>query len=487
MLASAGGALGLLLAWNLISLFGSLTPDRFTVEAAFDARVVGFTTLVCLVTGLLIGLAPVRQALRVDVLSALAGGYRDTGRHRRWLRHWVIVPQVALSLLLLLVSGVHVRALRDVEEAPLGYDRASSTVVNVGRDAPDRSDPRTKPRSDAERAVESQRVYRTLYESVRSIGGMTAGFITTLPLRSSSQSDVAYTEASHAAGRPEDVPVLRVGVSAGAFDGLGMRILAGRDFDDRDTRQVRAVALVAESVARRLWPGQNPIGQKVGALSPQQSTPKTDWYEVVGVVNDTAAVLAAPGDPARLYTPLSQAWMPSAGTLAVRGALSQETLTTLRSKVSGVDPYMSVTQVRPMGAVIDELLYPRRLAAAILVASGLVGLGLACIGLYGVVSFSVARRRRELGIRATLGARPGDLVRLILNEGGRMSAFGSVIGLAGGIAALRYTAHLAGGVPATDALVFIVVPLTIGAVILLASYLPARRAGRVDPVETLRE
>jgi ABC-type antimicrobial peptide transport system permease subunit len=140
-----------------------------------------------------------------------------------------------------------------------------------------------------------------------------------------------------------------------------------------------------------------------------------------------------------------------------------------------------------MKAYVDELLYPRRLAAAILGVSGLVGLGLACVGLYGVVSFSVARRLRELGIRATLGARPGDLVRLVLGEGGRMAAIGAVIGLAGGIAALRYTAHMAEGIPSTDWFVFAIVPIALAIVVLLACYLPARRAGRVDPIQTLRE
>jgi ABC-type antimicrobial peptide transport system permease subunit len=155
--------------------------------------------------------------------------------------------------------------------------------------------------------------------------------------------------------------------------------------------------------------------------------------------------------------------------------------------VGGIDPFTAATEVRPMNAYVDELLYPRRLAAAILGLSGFVGLGLACIGLYGVVSFSVARRLRELGIRATLGARPGDLVRLVLEEGGRMAAIGAIIGFTGGVMALRYTAHMADGLPTADWLVFTLVPTALALVILIACYLPARRAGRVDPIQTLRE
>jgi hypothetical protein len=321
----------------------------------------------------------------------------------------------------------------------------------------------------------------------RNVAGLDAGFISTLPVLATGYPDFATTEAADAAGRPQDLPVERVQVSPGTFRTLSMRIIAGRDFDDRDTRQVRAVTVVSESVARRLWPEQNPVGQRVGAMSPTQTNAKVDWYEVIGVVSDTTAVLATPQDPGRMYTSLGQAWRPWAWNLVLRGSSGPAALIDLRSAVAGVDPFTSVTQVRPMKAYVDELLYPRRLAASILAVSGLVGLGLACIGLYGVVSFSVARRLRELGIRATLGARPGDLVRLVLSEGGRMAVIGGVIGLAGGIAALRYTAHLADGIPTTDSLVFASVPAALGAVIMLACYLPARRAGLVDPVETLRE
>ncbi|MCR4374721.1 MAG: ADOP family duplicated permease [Acidobacteria bacterium] len=485
LLTTAGGSLGLLLAWNLVNLFTTLTPDSFTIDAGFDVRVVAFAALVCLGTGLLIGLAPARHALKLDVLSALSGGYRDSGRHRDRLRQWVVVPQVALSLILLVVTGVHVRSLRQVENAPLGFERDQAVVLTLSRTTPE-DEPFAKRRPDREIAEEYQALYRTLYNTITATPGLHAGLITALPTGSTSNPDIATSEMSHAAGRSDDLPIQRIDVSPGAFEALGMRVLDGRDFDARDTRQLRSVAIVSQSVARRLWPERRAVGQRIAALSPQQTNAKLDWYEVVGVVNDTSAVLAKPTDPARIYTTLGQGWQPWAWNLVVRGA-GPDAITAMRSAVGGVDPFSSVTQVRPLKAYVDELLYPRRLAAAILGVSGCVGLGLACIGLYGVVSFSVARRLRELGIRATLGAQPGDLVRLVLSEGGRMAGIGSVIGLVGGIAALRYTAHLADGVPATDALVFIVVPLTIGAVILLACYLPARRAGRVDPVETLRE
>ena len=485
LLTSAGGLLGLLLAWNLVSLFMSLTPNNFTVDAAFDVRVVAFAAAVCLVTGILIGLAPVRQALKVDVLSALAGGYRDSGQTRRRLRHWVVVPQVALSLLLLVVTGVHVRSLRQLEDAPLGYRPDQATVLSLSRTTPE-DEPWSKRRPDAEIAAEYQALYLSLHNVLAAMPGLHAGLTSSLPTWATSQPDVATSDSAYAAGRPDDFPVQVVEVSPGAFDALGMRILDGRDFDDRDTRRVRGVAIVSLAVGRRLWPNRPAVGQRIARLSPQQSNAKLEWYEVIGVVNDTQAVLSKPTDPPRMYTSLGQDWRPWAWHLVVRGA-GPETITAVRATVGGIDPFTAATQVRPMKAYVDELLYPRRLAATILGVSGLVGLGLACIGLYGVVSFSVARRLRELGIRATLGARPADLVRLVLEEGGRMAAIGAVIGLAGGVIALRYTAHIADGIPSTDWLVFAIVPTALALVVLVACYLPARRAGRVDPVETLRQ
>lgn len=484
-LASAGGALGLVIAWNLVTLFTQLTPDRFGMEAAFDLRVVAFTALVCLTAGLAIGLAPVRQALKVDVLAALAGGYRDSGRYQRRLQHWVVVPQVALSLLLLLVTGVHVRSLRQLEDLPLGYEPDQATVLSMSRNTPEDQNRYVRRRPDAEIALEYQAVYRSLRNVLASEPGLHAGLINYLPTWAS-PPDLATTERSQAAGAPDDVPVQQVAVSPGTFDALGMRIIAGRDFDDRDTRQVRGVAVVSESISRRLWPNQQAIGQRLATFSPQQSAPKLEWYEVIGVVNDTSAVLPKPNDPGRMYTSLGQAWRPWAWSLVVRGA-GPDAITQLRASVGSVDPFTAATRVRPLSSYVDELLYPRRMAAAILGVSGLMGLGLACVGLYGVISLSVARRLRELGIRATLGAQPGDLVRLVLREGGRVAIIGSVIGFAGGIAALRYSAHIAKDIPTADWLVFASVPAALATAILIACYLPARRAGRVDPAETLRE
>jgi putative ABC transport system permease protein len=485
LLAFGGGVLGLVLAWNLLGLFNAVTPDRYALGATVDATVAAFIAVVCLGTGVTVGLAPLRQAQRVEVLPALCGSMHQSGTQRRRRRHWVVVPQVALSLVLLIVSGVHVRALRQVEGTPIGYDPDAITVLTLSMDNDDYGERRRPRQSEDAITLEYQTRYRALYNTLRAQAGAQVGLMSEFP-EQVHRSHIAQTARGETPAGSPAVPVQIVTVSPGTFATLGLQIRAGRDFDDSDTRQGRAVAVVSEAAASRLWPGQDAVGQRLGAVQPDREVPKVDWYEVVGVVGNTASVLANPDPPVRVYSSLGQSWRPSASRVLVRSA-NRETVPQVRAAIDASYPRLSVVEVNPMTSYLDELLYPRRMAASILGGSGLIGLGLACIGLYAVVAFSVARRRRELGIRATLGARPGDLVRLVLGEGGRMSAIGSVIGLAGGIAALRYTAHLSQGVPSADILVFALMPAVLAAVVLLACYLPARRAGLIDPVETLRE
>jgi predicted permease len=483
-LSLAGGALGVLLAGNMIGLFTAVTPARYAVDAALDWPVVASAALIAVVVGIIVSLAPIRHALTTNVIAALAGSSAMTTPKRSRLRHWVVLPQLALSLLLLVGAGVHVRSLASIERTTRGYVVEGATVLALQRDAP-RPAPGSRP-SQNEIAAEHQQIYRSMREVLRAAPGMTAGLMTRLPLTSTSSPTLALSETLHAAGDGRGVDIERAAMSPGALPALGLRIVAGRDFDDRDTRQVRAVAVVSERVARQLWPGRSALGERLGAVNPQATDGRVDWYEVVGVVNDTVPVLPRPGDPPRVYTALGQAWQPWSYNLVVGGRPSPEAIAALRSRLDGVDPYTAVTGVQPLSALVDRMLYPRRLAASVLTASGLIGLMLACVGLYGVISFTVTRQMRELGIRAALGARQGDLVAHVLRDGGRVAVIGSVLGVGGALVALRATAHLAEGVPTTDWLVLSLVPLLLSAIVLLACYGPARRAGRVDPVATLK-
>ena len=265
-----------------------------------------------------------------------------------------------------------------------------------------------------------------------------------------------------------------------------MTVLRGRIFDARDRKGAPPTAIVCERLAQWLWPGQNPIGQYVGRHWPD--TPlEPEWLEVVGVVNEVQPPLSeGAGNPA-LYTPLDQAAMPYARSLVVR---SQDTPgnveRTIRQAIVDSDDFVEIHRSGTVGNAIASMRYPRRMAVGILSLSGIMGLLLASMGIYGVVSYSVAQRLREIGIRAALGARQAQLIRFVILDGVKVVAIGSAVGVVAAVVAFRLASKLVVALPALDAPTVLIVPVVLASVILAACYVPARRAGRVDPITVLR-
>jgi predicted lysophospholipase L1 biosynthesis ABC-type transport system permease subunit len=217
------------------------------------------------------------------------------------------------------------------------------------------------------------------------------------------------------------------------------------------------------------------------------TTEKSESYEVVGVVGDTRPVLHEAGARPCVYFPLGQEWRPVSANVLVRGAGdSRSLIPAIKETVSGADSFADVARIRTMAQMMGEILYPRRIAAAILAVSGMIALLLATIGVYGVVSYSVAQRTGEIGVRMALGAERRDILRLVLREGGTVAVLGSVAGLALGYAAIRITSSRYLALPQLDIATVLITPLALVAVVLLACYLPARRAGCVEPMEVLR-
>ncbi len=490
LLSLAGGALGLVLASLLLAIYRAVTPSRFVLGASLDWRVVLVTGAVSVGTALVMGLAPALQAIRVDVVSALGGLASGSGRVRARLRHWIVIPQVGLSLVLLLVAGVHVRALMTIESGGFGYDTGDTIVMNVGSWEP--AEPRLPPgsaadalRQQAERQAERARTfYREIFDRVKDIPG--AALADSLPVRSEPSFEAVVTEEAYLAGGQSGTPVLRKTVSPGYFRATGMSLLAGRDFDDRDTRLTPHAAVISESLARALWPTGGAIGRRFAFYDPKKPNQRIDWLHMAGIVNDVDPILRDAHDAAVVYLSLGQEYRPSWYYAVLRGTTPATGVPRLKQAVLGADPYAQAYSARTMRQVVAEILYPRRLAAGLLAASGLVGLLLASIGLYGVVSYSVAQRLREIGIRATLGAQRRDLMLLVIREGGTVALFGSLAGFALAFTALRLTANLVGPLPRTDLVAFTVAPIALGAVILAACYVPARRAAGVDPMDVLR-
>ena len=247
------------------------------------------------------------------------------------------------------------------------------------------------------------------------------------------------------------------------------------------------VAIVSASVAQRLWPGGDPIGRRVTMINafPARDE-KSESYEVVGIAKDVKPVLYEGAQHPFVYFALGQEWRPW-GTIVARGiGDSRELIPSVRNAVTASDPLADVYRAQTMSQLVGQILYPPRIAAAILATSGVLALFLATIGIYGVVSYSVAERTGEIGVRMALGAERGDIVRLVLRDGAWIAAVGSAAGLVLGHAAIRVTSSRFLSLPQLDLAAVVLTPLLLGTVVLFACYLPTRRAGRVDAMEVLR-
>ena len=487
VLSTAGGLVGLFVSWLAVSLYEAYTPSRFVVDVSFDLRILLFTAVVCVGAGLIVGLAPARQALKVNVLAALGGGAGATRSGRRRLRHGIVIPQVALSIVLLVVAGVHVRALLRIETKDLGHRVDDLMVLSVGHWDQARSGFGDRP-DPAKRAERERAFYRAVFERVRTVpGGDGVAMTSSLPVYSSTQPSQVISQGAFLSGGTDAQTAWQASVSMEYFPTMGMTLQGGRDFDDRDVLTSPRVVILSEVLAKRMWPAGNAVGQSLAFYSPGGANTAPEWLEVVGIVNETDPIVQEVGDRPMVYAPLAQNWEPY-GLSIVASAHGDPAplIQQLKSAVSGADSFGEVRSVQSLEQIVGELLYPRRAAAGILVACGLVGLLLASIGLYGVIAFSVAQRLTELGIRSTLGADRRDIIALVLREAATVSAMGAVPGLLLSFVALRLTSSLVGDLPTFDPIAFMVVPaLTLG-VILLASYIPARRAARRDPMAVLR-
>jgi predicted permease len=498
LLALFAAALALVVAQNLLWLFAALTPSRFAIDVPLDWRVLGFALVVCLGTGLLVGLAPALQAAKLNVLEALGAGIVGARESRGRIRRWIVVPQIGFSIVLLLVAGVHVRSLLRIEQVDPGYRTDDTLLLSVGRWEPTTPMGRPNWREAQDREAAAMRLFnRRMLEAVTGLPQVQhAGITVSLPLSLRPMSaglelPAVLTHEAYLAGSAADSAARSVNVSPEFFDAIGMRVLRGRTFDDRDVLYGKRVALVNESLARRLWPSGDAIGRSLAQI-PGNSNQQIEWHEVIGIVNDVRPVLSSAGSGTNdavptMYTSVLQQWRGYAPWLVVSGAGDRAALIRdVKRAVVSSDTFAEVTSVQTLAQAAGEILYPRRLAAGTLAAAGLIGLALASVGLYGLVSFSVSQRLRELGIRATLGATRGDIVSLVLREGFVVAVLGAIAGFGLAMVALRMTVGLIPGLPLVDGLAFTLVPMILALVVLAACYLPARRAARVDPVQVLR-
>ncbi len=485
LLGGAGGALGLLLALWAFAFLGQLVPAgmREMAEPRLDFSVLCFTLLVSLLAGVVFGLAPALQASKTDLNDALkqAGGRGGAGEGRR-LRGAFVVSQVALSLVLLVGAGLLFQTLQRLREQYTELRPESVLTVRTQLAENRYGEP-------ARRAA----FYDEVLSRVRSLPGVVAaGYTTAVPLtRKGGANGLSLEGRDNGAGASWNANHRQV--SPDFFRAMGMALREGRDFDARDDAGAPAVAAVNETMARSFWPGESALGKRFKVGAPDSPVP---WLTIVAVVSDVRQMGADAPVKAEMYVPYRQAaplWKTAPYSfftprdLVVRASVPPPSLVpAVRAAVGEIDAYQPVAGVRTMDEVLGRETAQRSVGVTLLAAFAALALLLSALGIYGVLAFFVVQHTPEIGVRVALGARPLDVLRLVVGRGMKLALAGVGVGLLGALALTRLMRSLLFGVSAADPLTFVGVALLLTLVALLACLIPARRATKVDPMVALR-
>jgi putative ABC transport system permease protein len=475
VVALLGAGLGLgIAAWSLqfmTSLSGQDLP-RFG-EISIDWRVLGFSLLVSLFTGLLFGLAPALSATKTDLnISLKEGAAASTGGTRRGSSQALVVPQFALAVVLLVGAGLLGNSFVRLLRVNPGFQQRGVLTLGLFLS------PIDYPEGDVKGALLLQQIM----ENVRSIPGVrSAGLVSALPITGGPDTDFVIEGRPVPEVRDEPSADIRV-VDSIYFQTMGIPLLEGREFAADDNAFGKRVMVINQMMARQYWPRENPIGKRV--TMKDWGPPLTG--EIVGVVGDVKTNgLDEPVGP-MIYWPYFQ-FPQNFNTIVVRSDGDPLRLASAaKAAIWAVDKNQPISKIETMEQVLSESLARRRLYMVLLAVFAAAALLLASVGIYGVVSYSVTQRRREMGIRIAIGAERGDVLRLVLGQGARAATLGIAFGIAAALVLTRLMASLLFGVSAADPLTFLAVALLLTLVSLAASYIPARRAMRVDPMVALR-
>jgi putative ABC transport system permease protein len=473
VLASAGGALGVLLAWAAITPIQTLGAGSIprVLDVTLDRTVLIFATLVSLMTGILFGLAPAWQASRTTTAGVLKeGGRSSTSSRGRWVRASLLVGEVALSLVLLVGASLLLRSFAKVTGVNPGFDPDSVLAFRVAL-------PQTRYRDEPQRIA----FYDRLLESLERAPGIeAAGMVQTPPMRGS------YTLSVEIQGRPPSKPGEGASanhrvISPGYFKALGIPLLRGRVFNQQDTEKSPMVAVVDQAFADRHFPNDDPIGRGIDIGNGTDG-----FYQIVGVVGDVHySGLDATPFPT-MYVPFKQDVFSSMWLMVRTNGDPAPYASLVRRSVREIDGSLPAYSIMPLAEIVSDSIAQRRFSMLLLVLFALVALFLAAVGLYGVVSYAVSQRTQEIGVRMAIGAQRGDVLRLVLGDGMKLALLGVAIGLGAAMALTGYLASLLFSVTPFDPASYLTTAGILVAVAALACYVPARRAMRVDPLVALR-
>jgi putative ABC transport system permease protein len=482
LLAFAAGFAGVIGAAANLRLLIELAPSRLPrlAEVGIDARVLFFSVVVCVFTGVLFGLAPALQTPAIELAGRLREAGRGAGSSRRqaFATAALVTAEFAICLTLMTGAGLLVRSFWNLTHAKPGFDPHNAMVARIWLPQPN------NPRNDPYARVQDRAVFiRETLRRARSLSGVTAAAMSTSFPMGARGVPNAVTIEGRAASASDSTLAEIVSVSPDYFRVLRAPQVEGRAFSDLDQLGSALVGEVDRAAAARFWPGESPVGKRI-KLGRQQST--NPWVSIVGVVGDIRHD-GMDADPVpHLYLSL---WQRAGKVLAleVRAAGDPSGLAEpLRREIQAIDPNLPVFGVATFDRLIETSLAPHRFSAQLMAAFAVLALLLAAIGAYGVLAYFVGQRTREIGVRMALGAKAGIVVRMVAVQGLRPAILGTVIGLAASLLLGRLLATLLYGVSVTDPLVFVAAPAALLTTAIAACAIPARRATRIDPLEALR-
>jgi putative ABC transport system permease protein len=476
LLALMGGAIGLLLAWLGINALVKVNQVQIprASEIGVDWRALAFTLGVSLLTGFVFGLVPALQISKADLHETLKeGGRTGSSGARAWVRNTLVVLEMALALVVLVSAGLLVRSFWRVQQVNPGFAPQNTLAMSL-----------VLPATKYKEPVQRVNFYKEALQRIRALPGVqSAGATSILPLSGNNSSGSFQIEGRVTPPGQSSPHGDRWAATTDYFSTMRIPIIRGRFFDDRDTMESQPVAIIDETMARKYWPDEEPLGKRITF----QGGPNNPvWREIVGIVGHVKHKGLDGESRVQYYIPHSQtqnAFM----SLVVRASVDPSSLTgAVRGAISGLDKDLPVFRVKTMEQFVSESMAQRRFAMALVGIFAAVAMALACVGLYGVLSYSITQRLREIGIRMALGASGADVLRLVVGQGMLLALAGVALGSVAAFLLTRLMANLLYGVTASDPLTFVTIAALLTLVALVACLSPALRATKVDPIEALR-
>ncbi|HZI17673.1 MAG TPA: ABC transporter permease [Pyrinomonadaceae bacterium] len=476
LLALVGGGLGLLLALWGVDLLVKLNEDKIprSHEIGLDSSVLLFTLGVSVLTGIIFGLAPAFQSSKIELQDTLKeGGRSGKAAMRRGVRNALVVAEVSLAVVLLVGAGLLIRSFVELQRVSPGFRPDGVLAMQLTLPANKYAEPPSR-----------DQFVRRMLEEVQALPGVvSAGVTTVLPMSGNQQSGSFVIEGRQTAPNVASPHGDRWRASPDYFKAMSIPLVRGRYFAESDTPDAPGVAIIDETMAKKYWPDEDPLGKRISFEGGAQNR---KWREIVGIVGHVRSVALEGDSRVQYYVPYAQATQ-TVVFLAVRAEGDPTALAgAVRGNIRSIDPDLPVYKVTTMERLVADSLAQRRFSVFLFGVFAALALVLAVVGLYGVMSYTVLQRTHEIGLRMALGAQARHILRMVLGQGLGLVAVGLAVGLLGAFALTRLMSSLLYGVSATDPLTYAGIALLLASVALIASYIPARHATRVDPMIALR-